>query len=212
MYNIPMKKKRGFTLVEIMVVIAIVMILAGAAVLQSSQVQNLLQFNNTFSKLTLMVQRARNLASTETEAGTDFGVYMEGTDIVTGQQKVTLFADRDSDERYDTAIAGGEERDEKLENALIIPEGIQVNGIRFGINLQPQNACTRQLLIIFQNGSGNPILYCDGIKVDRSVIDSSLSKSGQLQIELNQNATSRQKCFMIHVLSGIPQIETCETM
>lgn len=204
----------GFTLVEIMVVIAIVMILASAAVLQTSQVQNLLQFNNTFSRLTLMVQRARNLASTETEAGTDFGVYMEGTDLFTGQQKITLFANRitnpGGNERYDPLAAGDPPgaRDEKLENALVLPAGIQVTGFNF----QDGQKCTTQTLIFFESGTGNATFYCNDTKMDRSAIDPTKNQSGQLQIGLNQNATSRQKCFVIHVLSGIPQIETCEKM
>lgn len=195
----------AFTLVEIMVVIAIVMILASAAVLQTSQVQNLLQFSNTFSRLTLMAQRARNLAFTETESGTDFGVYMEGTDIVTGQQKVTLFADRDGDERYDPSGGDPEVSDEKLENALVLPQGIKV----LGDNFQGPESCTSQILILFESATGNMVFFCNGTKMDKDAIDPSQNQSGQLQINLQQEATDREKCFVIHVLSGIPQIQAC---
>lgn len=199
-----MRKYPAFTLLEIMITISIVLILATAAVLQTSRIQNLLKFNNTFQKMVLLVQQARNLAFTEKEAGTNFGVYFEGTGIVTGQQKIYLFADRNANGLY-TPSASPDQQDEKLENPLAVPVGMQVLMWDF---TSPQ-PCGSFSEIVYETGTGNPMIFCNSaIPIPRTGIVGQ-SQGGQLEIKLTHTAENREKCFTVHLLSGAVQTQAC---
>lgn len=56
--------KKAFTIIEMLVVIAIVLILSAAAIGGTSGLIKNLRFNNAFNKTILLVQQARNLAIT----------------------------------------------------------------------------------------------------------------------------------------------------
>jgi len=57
-------KPKGYTIVELIIVITIILVLAGAAIGGTSGIIRNLRFTNTFNKMVLMVQQARSNAIT----------------------------------------------------------------------------------------------------------------------------------------------------
>lgn len=64
MNKFKLKKTSGYTIIELIIVISIVLILAGTAIGASGGIIRGLRFTNTFNKMIFMVQSARNRAVT----------------------------------------------------------------------------------------------------------------------------------------------------
>jgi prepilin-type N-terminal cleavage/methylation domain-containing protein len=98
-------KKRGFTLVELIVVMAIATIIMTALVVQQSQWNDSLVVSTQAYELVLMIRQAQiySLGVREDTAGTEsdkfnigYGVYID----INTPDRYIFFADRDSDEIY----------------------------------------------------------------------------------------------------------------
>lgn len=74
-------KKSAFTLVELMIVVAIVLILAAAATGGALSVLRNLRFSNAFNKAVFIVQEARNLAINEKGTAASYRVEITGTTL-----------------------------------------------------------------------------------------------------------------------------------
>lgn len=79
----------GFTIVELIIVITIVLILSSAAISGTAGLIKNLRFNNTFNKVIFMVQQARNMAVTGKSTGvTSYTVYFYANKVELKAQKV----------------------------------------------------------------------------------------------------------------------------
>lgn len=78
----------AFSVAELIVVIGVVLILAAAALQANGGIQGLLRFNNVFQQTISIAQRARTLATTNTE-------YSFGVEIDINERAVKLFRKKD---------------------------------------------------------------------------------------------------------------------
>ena len=185
----------GFTLLELMITVTILLILMTAAVLQTSSVQNLIRFNNTFSKMILMAQRARNLAFNQAGDGMNVGMYFN-------VPNVTIFSDKNKDHLYTSVPADAEE---KLENPLVMPAGMKFFITASAVPGSP--ASCPDAVLEYENGTAKPIFYCGGVEILTSGAAS--PQDLEMKIQLQHSTEKRARCFTIHLLSGVPQPEKC---
>ncbi|MBI5413487.1 prepilin-type N-terminal cleavage/methylation domain-containing protein [Candidatus Peregrinibacteria bacterium] len=127
-------KKSAFTLIELMIVIAIMLILAAAAMSGMSSVLRNLRFGNAFNKAVFMVQQARNLAATEKGAAASYRVEIASDNI-------KLFADTTLTETYNL---------QNMPGATFVSQVTGITG----------NCSTAK--IEFAKGAAKTILTCEG--------------------------------------------------
>lgn len=94
----PHSFNKAFSITELIIVIAIILILATAALNTVPGVLQGLRFNNAFNKMVLMVQEARSLAMTAKKSADFYEVHFPTTG---SSQKAYL---KSSDEELDTLI------------------------------------------------------------------------------------------------------------
>lgn len=169
---------RGFTLIEILIVVAIVAILAAAAIGNSSGLIDGLRFNNAFNKTVFMVQQARNFSS----SGKDN--FSHGVQIVNGATSFTikLFADDDGDGSYDAS--------EESEN-YSLPSGVSIEVSNLGGS---SSECDFPIQILFALRTAEASLKCG------------TTSTSQIKITLTSATLGRTPSFSITSASGIPQV------
>ncbi len=174
--------KKGFTIVELIIVIAILIIMAGAALSGTGGIIRGLRFSNTFNKMVLMVQQARSLA-------------------VTGKNSdMKWYEVRFSFSSPGTAILQGEKQDGTTQEIERLSLDSQTN-LSF---INPLN-CNPATLIRFLNGRAETQLVCEGISQEQVAI-LTIGLQENAANAAPGAAAIRSKSFSIHRASGIPQI------
>ncbi|MBI4994170.1 prepilin-type N-terminal cleavage/methylation domain-containing protein [Candidatus Peregrinibacteria bacterium] len=191
------KGTKAFTIIEILIAIAVILILAAAALSGSGGIIRSMRFNNAFNKLVFMTQRARSLAIAKKNA--DIEKYMV---VISLAPSIPQFP--------------------KNTAALILykydapkPETIEVLTLQQDsqLYLKTKKAndleCNDIAVVIFKNGASEPVLACGGPSVISN--PSSSEVTNILKIFLTEQDASgnavREKSFALYNTSGIPQIE-----
>ncbi len=109
-YSIFSKRSNGFTLIELMVVMAIATIIMTALVVQQSQWNDSLIVSTQAYELALMIRQAQiySLGVKEDTAGTESDKFNIGYGVYFSQDNLNqyiYFADRDGDKKYDLGEA-----------------------------------------------------------------------------------------------------------
>lgn len=135
--------RRGFTLIELIIVISVVLILAGSAIGATGGIIRGLRFTNTFNKMVLLVQQARNLAVT----GKDASVTEYQINFSRASQTATLQT--------------------KPANTVLDASLNRLD--RQGMYFYSPGNCN-VMTVTFTNGEGKPALQCSANTVDQLII------------------------------------------
>lgn len=175
--------KKGFTIIELIIVVAILIIMAGAALSGTGGIIRGLRFSNAFNKIVLMVQRARSLA-------------------VTGKNpNIKWYEVQFSFASPGTAILQGEKQDgitQEIERFTLEP---QTN-----LSFSKIPNCDPTAEIRFLNGKAETQLICQGI-AEEQVTLLTIGLQENAANAAPGAAAVRSKSFTIHRASGIPQVE-----
>ncbi|MBI2638694.1 prepilin-type N-terminal cleavage/methylation domain-containing protein [Candidatus Peregrinibacteria bacterium] len=176
--------KKGFTIVELIIVIAILIIMAGAALGGVGGIIRGLRFSNTFNKMILMIQQARSLAVTGKNS--DMKAY----------EVQFSFAPVE-------AILRGIKQDDSVQTI----ETFVLNSSSTNLSFSNPLNCNPATTIRFLSGKAETQLVCEGI-AEQNV---ALLTVGLQETALNTApgavpAIVRQKSFTVHRAAGIPQI------
>ncbi len=215
MKNQKLKSQPGFTLIELVLVMLIIVIVVGLSMSSILQTQNIQVYNNTFGKLFSIVNNARSQAITGKGQidFTDYDQDLSFTDYVTpanygvrfdtgGPTHVRLFADiNPPPDGSGTGEAGSFDPDsvyalgdDLVLDSLSLPSGITLE-IFDGAAIQaPKNPSS-----VFYSPNYADITY-EGLVVDDTPF---------IKIQLTEESTSVCKQIKIHKLAGIPEIELC---
>mgnify|MGYP001568021810 CR=1 FL=1 len=175
-------RRQGFTIAEMIVVIAVVLILAAAAIGGTSAITRSLRFTNTFNKLVFMVQQARNLAVTGNNSDTKEYVVIFEQKMSPQPDTITLF--RKIDDSY-TIDAG----DIVIEEYKILT----TTNLELTLEKIAGGSCSK-IIVSFQNGAAKTSLLCDD------------EANPNLKIGIGDGVSSNEKHFLIHEAAGIPQV------
>jgi prepilin-type N-terminal cleavage/methylation domain-containing protein len=172
-------KLRGFTIIELIIVIAILLILAAGAFGGTGGIIRGLRFSNTFNKMILMVQQARSLAVTGKNP--DLKSY-EVQFNFTAPGSMVLQGIRQND----------------------TPQEIERFSLDTQTNLEftSEPSCT-QATIRFLNGKAETELICIGGTLSSPLLTIGLEETAS---GAAGTAPAHQKSFTIHRAAGIPQI------
>lgn len=165
-------KRSGFTLAELVIVMAIVLMLAAAAITGSIGLLRSLRFSNTFNKLVLMTQQARSLASSA--RGTDISYY----EIEINSHEIKLKTNSSALDSY------------SLENT---------GALSFYVSNAADTLCALPANIQFAQGNAQTKFVCNGLADPNPPI----LKAG---VEETKDGDTKKKSFIMHKVSGIPQI------
>lgn len=171
----------GFTLLELLLVITVVLVLATIAITQTSGAQKALQFNNTFQQVVFLTQRARTMALTERTPGSQFGIDFAGSP----QNEVRLF----------------EEEPTSIEEEFTFPSGVYHEVTQ--TEAEAGAACL-DTQISFDTATGETNFSCTGadeplvLRVTLCQLTAGISCTSK-RVEL------RRRSFLIHRAAGIPQ-------
>lgn len=184
-------KRKGFTLIEIIIVIAVMLILGGAAFGGAREILRTLRFNNAFNKLVLVIQQARNLAVTnKTQAGTAVIQYV--VNISKQTRIVRFFADMDGDGYVTSAEEVESYSIPTNDNIILVANDTALNA-----------PCIEYASIIFTLPSAQTKLVCGAVAIPFSAT----VFVSQLTLGTQETTTNgRTKTFTIHEAAGIPQI------
>lgn len=185
-YQYNQHRKSGFTLLELVIVIAVVLILASVAVSQSSSTLDFLRFNKTFNKIIFMVQKTRDLAITAGKSDEDVSAvfaYYTKFSVVSGVLGVP-------DAYHVEIFAKKTARDERIED-FSVPANISLR-IESGVSSCTLSPDPPQLS--FSNRTADLSFTCSGV-------------SDPASIKVKLSDSSRQKSFVIHKASGVPRVE-----
>lgn len=172
--------KKGFTIIELIIVVAILIIMAGAALSGTGGIIRGLRFSNSFNKIVLMVQRARSLAVTGKNAN------------------IKAYEVQFSFASPGTAILQGEKQDGTMQEIERFTLVSQTN-LEFTNNLACEPATIR-----FLNGKAETQLICTGGPSTVVLIEVGLRENA---VNAAPGAAAvRSKSFTIHRASGIPQV------
>lgn len=169
--------KKGFTLVELIIVITIILVISSFAVGGITRIAQSMRFGNTFNKIVLMVQSARNMAITEKNSAVK-----------------NYSIEFDSNQNpHSVTIKGDAEEIEKL-----------TLDASTNLNLTNQDwigiGCNKAI-ISFSTGAAKTTLTCEGAaNPNPSMLSIGIQES------LEEGAVGRTKTFSIHAASGIPQV------
>ncbi|GEM_PF-4658226 len=171
--------KKGFTIIELIIVISILIVLAGAALSGAGGIIRSLRFGNAFNKVILMVQQARSLAVTGKNS--DMKWYEVQFSFVTPN----------------TAVFQGEKQDATMQVIERFTLDLQTN-----LSFVSPQGCS-PAAIRFLNGRAETQLICTGGPTSPLLtIELEENTPGAAADAL----PARQKSFSIHRASGIPQI------
>lgn len=176
-YNTKVNKK-AFTIIEIIIAIAVILILATAALSGSGGIIRSMRFNNAFNKMILMVQRAKSLAT----SGKKTDVKSYKVEFLLEEGTVNLIADAGTVETMDTL---------ELEQTSLLKLTSPSCG----------NATTYSA-IIFNNQTNEIELKCSNAP---NATNESLLKISLEEKDADGNSV-REKTFSINHLSGLPQL------
>lgn len=185
--------KRAFTVAELLIIIAVILILSAAAIGGSQGLMRSLRFGNSFNKIMFMIQRARSLAVTGKNPDVksyqvnfklplEDGLPAPGAAAHTAAlQKIlegaTSAPDDDSTEISETFTL---ETSTRLFFAATPPAGIT-------------ETCD-SVTLTFKNGNAQTSLSCNTTAIS------------QITLELKENGAERSKKILIHGATGIPQV------
>lgn len=169
--------KKAFTLIEIIIVMALILILTTAAITGTSKILAGLRFNNTFNKLIGMLQNARNLA-------------MAGK----GDESFYQFRVETQHPPYLTWVFSPNKG--PLETFSIDPSmntyELVVTDLTSGL------PCPAITDINFAAHTGKMSINCPGIPDE--------DEAKLVEFRLTLKATAQEKIFLLHRAAGIPQV------
>ncbi|MFA6521199.1 MAG: prepilin-type N-terminal cleavage/methylation domain-containing protein [Candidatus Gracilibacteria bacterium] len=176
---------RGFTLIELVIAVTVIIILAGSALAGVGPVMRSLRVGNTFNKMVFMVQQARSAAATSRGESDYYGVKFE----INVMPSII--------HRFEEKI--GDLQPTPVEDFAILASA---NSKIFANNKQTGQPCGfNSATIKFEKKTAIPHFYCDGVEADNN----SILMEFLLKEDLQANA--KTKGFIIHKQAGIPQIQ-----
>lgn len=173
-------KKHAFTLAELIVVISIIIVLAGASIIGTAGIIKNLRFANAFNRLVFMVQEARSRAVTS--RGTA-AAYIVTIDLASTKKNIKLTDENTSSTPIDSFI---------LDAA-----GAIEFFAKYG-SPPSRTVCNADASIRFERKTARATLVCG---------TSDPIPLMEFGIEDNQQNPQRTKSFLIHQAAGIPQLE-----
>lgn len=178
------KPTHGFTLIEILIVVAIIGIISAAAIIGSSGIIRALRFGNSFNKIVFMIQQARSLAS----AGKDTNVQQYGVyfDLLTPARAILFGRNNTLDE-----IPSADKTIEKF----VLPDGETLSATDLSAPAAPCAASGEYFAIRFRNGNAQTSSVCEGNPITN------------LKVTLSDEVLAREKSFSINQAAGIPQVQ-----
>lgn len=192
------KYEQGFTVVELLIVITIMLVLASSAIAGGMYILRMLKFNNVFNKVILMVQNARSMAATEKGGGetAKYGVrFFSGTPFY-----VQIFSQSAADATDGT-----------ITEAFYLPRDfsmqIQDLTITIGSSTCESTVPTTPLAeIIFPKASRDIVMKCEGTDVSSGPDPPEKIKLMQFSISSVGPFGTTTKAFVVHKTTGMPQI------
>lgn len=168
--------KKGYTIAELIIVIAIILILSTAAISGSAGLIRSLRFTNSFNKMVFMVQQARSLAVTGKGSAANYDVQLG---IATN-----------------TISIGS--------STAVVREILETFTLEATTNLtffasHTDGTCSTSATIQFERGAAKTSLVCDAVNPPPSLFTVGVR-------EVEAGVERRSKTFSIHQASGIPQI------
>lgn len=178
-------QKAGYTLLELIIVMTIIMILTAGALGATRAIIRSLRFSNAINKVVFLVQQSRSLAA----SGTDPNVEQYGVLIESGQSNsVTLF----SDAKAGVQINGPA-------HALIETYTLDAANLLISTRNEQDVECLGGQTIIFHNGKSAVEIYCG------AVVPANLINRAKIGVVENRPANPRSQFFTLQRASGIPQ-------
>lgn len=174
--------KGGFTIIELIIVTVVVLILASAAVAGAQPLMQTLRLNNSANQVTLFLQRARNLAATETDGPMKmYGVYFEN-------RKLILFKSAKKLGDAPQLFEAGDIVEE------YVPEGPEItNAVTNSID-QP---CNILAAVVYEATTGRALLVCNAI--------SPTIPSMKLKVTSSAGGIAKERVFKLQEGTGVPQ-------
>lgn len=180
--------KRGFTLLELLIVISIMVILTAAVIGGSRGLSDQLKINNTQDKLTFMLQRARNLALSNKENNDPQAprVAGYGLEIATGgvpHNTARIFADQEAS--ADNTVNPNEK----------VYESYNFDTMDYSVIVEKENntVCVDYVVFMFEAGTGKTSLYCNNRATSANMLF------------VKTQAGNKVKQFYMHRAAGIVQ-------
>lgn len=169
----------GYTIIELVIVVAIVLILTASVLAGTGSLTRSLRFNNSFDKLILLVQQARSLAEANKDSSIkSYGVRFEWDPTTSA----VIFSENQTGTITDDA-----------NSKLTLTGGTQLK------IFTPQN-CTPNATIRFTAGSADAGLRCEGVANPNVAL---------LTLGIRDTSTANKtKTFSIHRVGGIPQVNS----
>lgn len=171
-------KNKAFTILEIVIAIAVILILAAAALQGSGGIIRSMRFNNAFNKLVLMVQKGRNLA-----------IASRDTNVEKYEIKIDLASNTADLVKY----AKSSTTSESIE--LLTFTDTSNMSLKAASDIE----CNTTAVATFLNGTSEPTLKCDASAVNTLKISLREKDAAGNQV--------REKTFSVNRLSGIPQLK-----
>jgi len=131
------QNNKGFTLIELMVTIAIVTVIMGIILIENSKFNDSIILTNTAYEVALVARQAQvfGLSSKAASSGTVYSGYGISASAVSGENAVVrLFADTNSDGKYQST--------EEITGGVQLGRGIRVTHICFNTGTQVCNSTT----------------------------------------------------------------------
>lgn len=178
--------KKAFTLIEIIIVMAIILILTTAAITGTSKVLKNLRFTNSFNKVVFMIQKARDLAISGKEGGNIAINYT--VEIDTSNNFMTIQAEGTSGPR------------EEVEGYYVLNKDkgykLFANDVTSG-----STQCPIVVWIKFEIQTGKISVNCPGgLSPPAKVMEIGLQ-------EFPVGPGTREQTILFHRATGIPQVQ-----
>lgn len=176
----------AFTLIEIIIVMAIILILTTAAITGTSKVLKNLRFTNSFNKVVFMIQKARDLAISGKQGGNSTTNYL--IELDTSNNFMTIQAEGTSGPR------------EEVEGYYVLNnnKGYQLfaNDVTSG-----STQCPIIVWIKFEIYTGKILVNCPGgPSPPAKVMEIGLR-------EIPVGPATREQTLLFHRATGIPQVQ-----
>lgn len=187
---------KAFTILEIIIAIAVILILAAAALQGSGGIIRSMRFNNAFNKLVLMTQKARSMAVAGKNVDIEkyaIIISLEGFPPQYPKNTAALIS-------YKYSAAKPE-----ILDILNLTEASK-------LYLKTEKAdgllCNNIAVAIFKNGFAEPILACDGNSAGLNPASADMTNTLKISLVEEDAAGNeiREKTFSINHLSGLPQL------
>lgn len=177
-------KKQAFTLAELIVVISIIIVLAGASIIGTAGIIKNLRFANAFNRLVFMVQEARSRAVTSRGTAAAYIVTIAFTsDATTSKKTITL--------TENPAPTSGPPN---IDSNTLDTAGSIIFSAKDRSGGSPGSACSSSASIRFERKTARATLTCNGTV--KNLMEFGIEETGRTP-----------KSFLIHQAAGIPQLE-----